>query len=196
MTDIEPLINDKPDLNSNDILIAEYEYIAQAAFQTTEDRARVSAFYLVSVGSLIAALFSTQLEGLAYPQIFWAFSLFFTLLSAAGTITLLQLVRLRQAWFDSAEALNHIKRFYIKEGDRGLESAFLWGTETLPSKFKTWSISFLLALQVSILGSVTLGVAVFYLGMAFQNQWWFWALIIAIGYLVLQLILYRILLKE
>ena len=46
---------------SNDILIAEYEYIANSAIQANEDRARVSSFYLIAVGSLVAALFSTQI---------------------------------------------------------------------------------------------------------------------------------------
>ncbi|MFN8460695.1 MAG: hypothetical protein U0X93_02825 [Anaerolineales bacterium] len=38
----------------------EYDYIAQTAAQANEDRARISSFYLIAVGSLIAAIFGTQ----------------------------------------------------------------------------------------------------------------------------------------
>ncbi len=47
---------DKPKLNVEDILKAEFEYIAHTAFQANEDRARVSSFYFVSVGSVVAAI--------------------------------------------------------------------------------------------------------------------------------------------
>ena len=45
----------------DELLAAEYNYIAQTASQANEDRARVSSFYLVAVGSLVAGLLSTQL---------------------------------------------------------------------------------------------------------------------------------------
>ncbi|MEO5887697.1 MAG: hypothetical protein ABIQ77_08545, partial [Anaerolineales bacterium] len=50
-----------PPLDFDELLAAEYDYIAQTASQAHEDRARVSSFYLIAVGSLVAALFSTQL---------------------------------------------------------------------------------------------------------------------------------------
>ena len=45
---------------TDQFLTEEYEYIAQTAAQANEDRARVSSFYLIAVGSLIAAIFGTQ----------------------------------------------------------------------------------------------------------------------------------------
>ena len=44
----------------DELLAAEFDYIAQTAIQANEDRARVSSFYLIAVGSLVAALFGTQ----------------------------------------------------------------------------------------------------------------------------------------
>ena len=41
----------------NELLAAEYNYIAQTALQANEDRARFSVFYLIAVGSLVAAIF-------------------------------------------------------------------------------------------------------------------------------------------
>jgi hypothetical protein len=54
--------NEKFDGLSQDvILIAEFEYIAQVAFQANEDRARLTNFYLVTLGSFIAAIVSRGL---------------------------------------------------------------------------------------------------------------------------------------
>ena len=50
-------------LEPEEIIAAEYEYIAQTAFQAHEDRARVSTFYLVSVGSLFGAIWGTSRSG-------------------------------------------------------------------------------------------------------------------------------------
>ena len=44
-------------------LLDTLEDIADTANQANEDRARVASFYLIAVGSLLAALFSTQLIG-------------------------------------------------------------------------------------------------------------------------------------
>ena len=52
----------KPDLDSNEMLQQEFKYISQTAFQANEDRSRVTSFYFVSVGSLVAAIIGTQLE--------------------------------------------------------------------------------------------------------------------------------------
>ncbi len=51
-TRAKPFVCLKPD----DILIAEFNYIAQTAFQANEDRARVTNFFLTSLCSLIIAL--------------------------------------------------------------------------------------------------------------------------------------------
>jgi len=47
-------------LKPDDILTAEYEYIARTVFQANEDRSRVASFYFVSVGSIVAAILGTQ----------------------------------------------------------------------------------------------------------------------------------------
>ena len=47
---------DPDTLSPDEMLIAEYNYIAQTAFQANEDRSRVTSFYFVSVGSLVAFL--------------------------------------------------------------------------------------------------------------------------------------------
>ncbi len=185
----------KEPLSPDEILTVEFEYIAQAAFQVNEDRTKVTTFYLITVGSFIAAILSSQLETLKTPLIHWAFAGLFVLLSAAGMLTLLHLVRLRQAWLDSVQAMNKIKEFYIQHvPEPKIESAFHW--LKLPEKFKPWSISFLLALQVSLLGGVTLGAAILCAGLGFNNWWWDIAIGTGAFYIIFQIILYQQLLRD
>src|SRR5512138_1988293 len=87
----------------DELLAAEFDYIAQTAIQANEDRARVSSFYLIAVGSLVAAMFGTQFFD---PNFFTRtvsvmFSGLFVLLTLLGTSTILQLARLRAAWYES-----------------------------------------------------------------------------------------------
>src|SRR5512146_3193800 len=116
-------------LNDEVLLKAELEYIIQTAFQANEDRARVSSFYLVAVGSLVAAVFSTQFvdRNLDPKLLAWAFSTLFLLLSLLGTLTTLQLARLRAAWHDSMLAMNQLKDYWLQHSDDPqLPRAFRW----------------------------------------------------------------------
>lgn len=147
-----------------EVLAAEYEYIAQTAFQAHEDRSRITSFYIVSLGSLFGAFFSTSLGeakhvALALP--FLGFAGLFIFLSYFGYITLMQLVYLRKAWFESAKAMNQIKDFLVTK-DESLQTAFRWQSKTLPTMYKKESVAFLLAKQVAYLGAITAGAATFY----------------------------------
>ncbi|MBT7072874.1 MAG: hypothetical protein HN975_18525, partial [Anaerolineae bacterium] len=156
-------MSEKKNLNVSEIVVAEYEYIAQTAFQAQEDRARVTTFYLVSVGSLVGAIYkttpSTEIATL------WAFVALFLFLTYFGLLTLYQLIRLRLAWFESIRAMNQIKDFLIKE-NKELKKIFRWTNKNSPETFKRNSVAYFLALQVATLGAVTFGALSFYLGLA------------------------------
>src|SRR5512135_1099779 len=109
-----PAKKTKPDLKPDPILTAEFSYIVQSAFQANEDRARVTSFYLVSVGSFIAAILSTQLQSDPRPVVYWSFGALFLFLAVLAVMTILQLVRLRRAWYESILAMNQIKDFYTQ----------------------------------------------------------------------------------
>ena len=183
-----------------EIIAAEYEYIAQTAFQAHEDRSRVTSFYIVSLGSLFGAFFSTSLgeaETMDLSLAYLGFSGLFLFLSYFGYITLMQLVYLRKAWFESARAMNQLKDFLITK-DESLNDAFRWQSKTLPKLFKRKSVAFLLAKQVAYLGAITAGAAIFYLGKALQHFYTLSSAVpvfsaILIGYLFLryQLARYR-----
>ena len=78
----------------DDILIAEYEYIADTAKQANEDRSRVASFYFVSVGSIVAAILGTQFAKDNLKSVSVAFSILFFVLTLLGTLTIAQLARL------------------------------------------------------------------------------------------------------
>jgi len=49
------------------VITAEFNYIAQTAFQANEDRARASQYFLITFGTVIAALYSSE-RGIAGLQ--------------------------------------------------------------------------------------------------------------------------------
>jgi len=162
------LDNTNPPVELDELLAAEYNYIAQTANQANEDRARVSSFYLIAVGSLLAALFGTQLFGTDSPEptISIMFSGLFILLTLLGVSTIMQLARLRSAWHESMLAMNQMKDYMISQHGE-LKQAFRWQTSTLPSKYKMNSVSYYQAVEVALIGGLMLGAGVFFLQQAF-----------------------------
>jgi len=153
-------------LEPEEIIAAEYEYIAQTAFQAHEDRARISTFYLVSVGSLLGAIWGTSQN--TENITLWVFAALFLFLSLFGMLTVQQLVRLRLAWFESAIAMNQIKEYLIQD-NANLGKAFRWTKASLPKRYKPKSISHYLAIQIAMIGGVTFSAAVFYITLAIQT---------------------------
>ena len=163
----DPIPPTEPGLDPNEILIAEFEYISQTAFQANEDRGRVSSYYLITAGAAVAAILGAQLEGTTPVGVYWGFALVFGVLSAVGLLTLLQLVRLRIAWTASARAMNQIKDYYrTRCPEAQLDQAFAWTTSTIPPPNKRGSIAFLLAMSVIVIDAATAGTAVAYVGLA------------------------------
>jgi|GEM_PF-922792 len=152
--------NDKSIQPYQEFLTAEFHYIAQTAFQAQEDRARVSEFFLISIGSLIAAIISSQIDQLDLILLSSWLVVIFGVVAVLGMLTVLHLARLRTAWLESVRAMNSMKDALMRECP-ALADCFCWQTATIPSPFKAWSVGFLLALEVSILSGVVIGAAVF-----------------------------------
>jgi len=157
-----------PLVELDELLAAEYSYIAQTANQATEDRARVSSFYLIAVGSLVAALFGTQLfDTEKFTQVVKImFGGLFILLTLLGTSTIMQLARLRAAWHESMLALNQIKDFAMSQSPE-LIHAFRWRTDTLPPKYKTKSVSYYQAIEAALISGLMFAAATFFMQQAF-----------------------------
>jgi hypothetical protein len=77
--------------------------------------------------------------------------------------------------------MNRIKGYYIANlPDVPLQDGFEWTMETLPPRYKPWSVSFLLALQVALLGGASLGAAILFLGLGLSGELKGWMWIIAV----------------
>jgi len=78
-------------------------------------------------------------------------------------VTVIELARLRAAWFESVEAMNTIKEHYISRYP-DLAQAIVWRSSqaVMPAKLKLNSVSFMLVLQVGVLGGAALGASLFF----------------------------------
>lgn len=142
-------------LDPNDILIAEFNYAAQSAFQANEDRLKVFNLFIANVGTLIAAIIIPQQNS----QIsYYYFSLIFIFLSVIGVLVLLQLAKLRIAWVGSVQTMNHVKDYYINNFP-GLEKAFRWRQSNIPKASKGFTIAFLLAIMTILVNSLGISAA-------------------------------------
>lgn len=185
-------------LTSGDILIAEYNYVTQAIFQANEDRSRVASFYMITFGSFIAALITYRFDFAPEQQVWvlWAFAGLFLALASMGLLTILQLARLRHAWFEGLDAMNRVKDYYIANLP-GLEKAFAWRSGSVPPKFKVTSVGFMLVLQVAILGGASLGTAFCFAILAASGSTWLLpAFLVGLAFCLLQIDLYRSMLKK
>jgi hypothetical protein len=151
----------KPKPDANQMLQAEFDYIANNVFQANEDRSRFSSYYFVTVGSFAAAILGTQFDG-QQKGISLAFFLLFFVLTFMGSFTLAQLARLRAAWHEAVEAMNVIKEYYIEHNPE-IAPAFKWRPRSVPLVNKPYSIANLIAMEVSMLSSLTTGVGVYFL---------------------------------
>ncbi|MCX7841151.1 MAG: hypothetical protein N2559_17070 [Anaerolineae bacterium] len=157
-------------LNPEEILKLEFEYAQETAEQAQDDRMAILNLYILlvgGVGSIIIGL--AQASGADLPRAVYV--IVFGLLAVTGFFVLMKLVRLRQAWYDSALTMNRIKDFYIEKFP-DLAVAFRWRTTTIPPPGRIGTITFNLALLVAIIDSTALGVAMYFTGVRVpQNEY-------------------------
>jgi hypothetical protein len=178
-------MDNPPNLTADEILKAEFNYITQTAFQANEDRGKITNFYFVVAGSLIVSALTAQSDNAA---LFLLFGVLFLTLSITGLLTLLQMMRLREAWFDSALAMNRIKAFYFAHvKELPLSDAFMWKVDNLPDVYKPWSVTFLQIAQIAVLGAATLAAAVIFIGRYFNTALMGPALIAGAAFLIGQM---------
>ncbi|MCW5848646.1 MAG: hypothetical protein KIT87_00920 [Anaerolineae bacterium] len=152
----------KPDAATHAFLLAEFGYITQTAFQSTEDRARVANFYFVTAAAVVGAVLGFKLDTSPTPWFFWAFSLIFAVLIALGWLTILQLAQLRAAWLESVRAMNQLKTYYMDRCDEKARAAFRWTDATRPPALKPRSVAFLMFVSVVVINfALTLGLSGF-----------------------------------
>ncbi len=179
-----PDVASEAGLPAIDLLHSEFEYARVTASEAMSDRHTVVNFYLLLTGvvvSAVAALINAERPPgvLANAVPYVGMSLLWAL-CIVGWLYLLQIVRLRQAWCDSAKTMNCIKEFYIlrvaKFSPQEYSQAFRWRLETLPPAAKLWTIHFFSAALVSLLNSLVYigGGLLCALGLSLASEGWPW----------------------
>jgi len=174
-------------LEPEEILTAEFEYARITASEAMNDRHTVVNFYLLLTGAVLSVVLallgangtgvaagltklSSGVQAYAGTLLLWA-------LCVVGLLYLLQTIRLRQAWYDSAKTMNQIKEFYIervaKLSPQEFSQAFRWRQDTMPRAEKMWTISFFSAGLIALLNSLVYVVGGLLLagGIGLQDGW-------------------------
>jgi hypothetical protein len=185
----------KINLNPDQILLNEFQYIAESAKQANEDRINIASYFTTATISNLATILFDDAAS-EFPAALFVLALF---LWSFGIIISLKIIKLRHAWSDSVKAMNAIKSFYIKQYS-DLDEAIVWKVDTIPSLKKRWSISFLTYLSILLVGSISLGFGTFYLLFySFEADSWL-AFVASISIVVieftLRLVLWNLLMKK
>jgi len=145
-------------LDASDILGREFEYARTTASEAMQDRHTMINFYLVATGVVASGVIAVLKQDADANLPKTAGTVLLWLLCGIGWLYFLKLIRLRQAWHDSARAMNQIKDFYIQHAKdfepEMLRSAFRWKPETLPPPDKPWTVFFYSATLIGFLDSV------------------------------------------
>jgi len=142
-------------LDPSDILDWEFEYARTTASEAMEQRHTMVNFYLLVAGVAASGVIAVLGESSNLPKAVGTLLLW--LLCGIGWLYFLAIIRLRQAWHESARAMNQIKEFYFhhtREPERDvLRSAFRWQAQTLPAAGKPWTVFFYSAMLIAFLDS-------------------------------------------
>ena len=159
-TESEVIPNDKLNLHYNieSMLLEEFNYASVTAYQAMEDRARMFNLYLLLVGIIVSGLGVVYQLGGKIGS--YSGPLAIVLLLIAGVVGVaffVKLIRLRQAWRESAISMNVIKEFYIEQFHQQMpriDHAFRWRLKTIPAGERFGSTTFIVCATVALLESV------------------------------------------
>jgi hypothetical protein len=151
-----PVSPDQKHLDASKILGLEFEYARTTASEAMQDRHTMINFYLLVAGIVTSGVIAVLGRDMGLPKT--AGPVLLWLLCGIGWLYFLKLIRLRQAWHDSASAMNEIKDFCIQHTKdfepEVLRSAFRWKSETLPPPDQKWTVFFYSATLIGLLDSV------------------------------------------
>ena len=143
-------------LYSADILKLEFEYARITASEAMQDRHTMVNFYLLAFGVIATGVLAILSGEADLPQSIGTLLLW--IVCAVGWLYFLKIIRLRQAWHESARAMNQIKEFFIQHDGHfepeELRPAFRWQAHSLPSPDKPWTLFFYSAVLIALLDSM------------------------------------------
>jgi Zn-dependent protease with chaperone function len=146
------------------MLLEEFNYASLTAYQSMEDRARVSSLYYLLLGALASGVLAVYQLGVNNHNS--SHPLVIALLMLAGVLSITffeKILRLRQAYRESLICMNVIKEFYIRQFQRNMpqiEHAFRWRLKTIPPGERIGSVTFIISTLIAFMGSFCFGGAV------------------------------------
>ncbi len=140
--------------STDNFLSLEYGYVQANIMQTVQDRYSMLNFY-ITIGATVATLSVGLLTVPSIDQVSARNGIGFIglLMWLVGLVFLLIMIRLRQAWYSAAKALNKIKTYYINQGEAKLADAVKWKENALPPANQLWNIHFYSAFLVIAINS-------------------------------------------
>jgi len=151
----------KPPGPLRQLALHEYDYIQETMAQAMDDRHTMVNYFLLATGvvmAAISAIFSD--EGMRWSsyknEIASAICIIFNFIA---WIYFMNIIRLRQAWCESAAAMNRIKQFFLfnfglLEDDA--RSPFRWHSKNTPPAARTGTLYYLAMALISFISSVAL----------------------------------------
>lgn len=165
------------------LLALEYDYAKASAQAAMEDRHKMVNFFVSFFGIVFSAIF-----GLANFTETPDQEVIFIILFAGffvGFLFFMNIVRLRQAWYGSVQAMNALKSYVFAQDpeDKAFQAAFVWKARTIPRPGKGWTTFFFSAVTVAFLNSILFSSAFAYLfpGTAMQITAFFAVFALEIG---------------
>jgi hypothetical protein len=186
----------------SEILLSEFVYAKETAAQAMNDRLTMLNYFLLSAGVVVAGIgvMVSKEGGYEFPyrdESVIALSLIFNMV---GWVYFLNQVRLRQAWCESARAMNHIKQVFVEYCGYPQEKAkafFRWNIETIPRASKKMTVFYFSALLISILNASAIVLATtIVLGIDHVSEYWVVPIILGFHHLFFQMSMYTALLEE
>lgn len=151
-------------LSIENMLLEEFNYAGVTAYQSMEDRARISSLYYILLGALASGLLAIYQSGgnsHNYSQ-----PLVVAILVLAGILSVTffeKIIRIRAAYRECLICMNVIKEFYIQQFQHDMphiQQAFRWRLKTIPAGESIKSVTFAISALIALMGSICFGAAV------------------------------------
>lgn len=151
-------------LKLDGLLLEEFNYAGNSAYQAMEDRARMFNLYLVLVGVLVSVLVGVyQLSSSSLKTFTQPLTIVLLALAAIlGLVFFVKLIRLRQAHQDSILTMSVIKEYYIarfQANNPNIGEVLRWRMKDIKAGERLGSVTFLVCFAVAFLDSLALATA-------------------------------------
>jgi ADP-ribose pyrophosphatase len=148
----------------SEILLREFDYVKETAAQAMNDRHTMVNYFLLSAGVLLAGLglMVSEEGGARFYYRYEALIALSITFNAVGWVYFMQVVRLRQAWCESARAMSHIKQFFVSHSGYpsvAIDDVFRWEVKSIPKAAKKMTVFYFSVLLISILSASAIALA-------------------------------------